>query len=155
MSDFDLAFKIIAGPKVEGKLSVDAADKGNWTGGDIGKGTLKGSKYGISAAMYPDENILMLTQERAKFLYKRDYWDKWLLDSVEWGKAILVFDTAINGGHVGQWWQEAPAKLEEFVAFWQSTHLHWLASLPTWEHEKGGWISRAFYITVQALRKPT
>ena len=155
MSKFDKAFAIIVGPRIEGKsLSIDARDKGNWTGGEIGKGKLVGSKFGISAAQYPDENIVGLTIERAKFLFKRDYWDKWMLDSVEWGKALLVFDTAINGGHVGLWWQHAPAELKAFVEYWQTTHLQWLSVLPEWPHERGGWISRAITMTINALEEP-
>jgi hypothetical protein len=39
--------------KVEGGLSMDERDPGNWTGGAIGKGELRGTKYGISAQTYP------------------------------------------------------------------------------------------------------
>ena len=34
------------------------------------------TRYGISKRAYPDENIKELTVDRAKELYKRDYWDR-------------------------------------------------------------------------------
>ncbi|MFC0406768.1 hypothetical protein [Roseomonas elaeocarpi] len=34
-------------------LSMVSTDPGNWTGGQVGKGKLKGTKYGIAAASYP------------------------------------------------------------------------------------------------------
>lgn len=34
----------------EGGYTDNPKDPGNWTGGEVGKGELKGSKYGLSAA---------------------------------------------------------------------------------------------------------
>ena len=69
-----------------------------WTGGKVGKGVLKGIKQGISAASYPDEDILNLTKERAKFLYRRDFWGKVRGDQLPEQIRLHVRDFAINVG---------------------------------------------------------
>ncbi|MCK5605403.1 hypothetical protein KAR91_26160 [Candidatus Pacearchaeota archaeon] len=57
------------------------------------------TKWGISARSYPDEDIPNLTKERAKFIYKRDYWDKLNLDGVKMAViAEEIFDTSVNMG---------------------------------------------------------
>ena len=44
---FDEAFKRLIGH--EGGYSTDRRDPGNWTGGRVGVGTLKGTKFGLAA----------------------------------------------------------------------------------------------------------
>jgi len=58
----------------EGKTSMDPNDPGNWTGGKVGKGTLKGTQYGVSAKAYPLLDIQSLTINDARAIYFRDYW---------------------------------------------------------------------------------
>lgn len=94
--NFDQAFGIIVGE--EGTLSVIPSDKGNWTGGQVNVGTLKGTKYGISAAAYPFEDIPNLTLARAKFLAKRDYWDYFSGDAIPAALAFGLFDAGFNEG---------------------------------------------------------
>ena len=72
MANFDNAFKIIL--KHEGGFQKMPGDKGNWTGGKVGAGVLKGTKYGISAAQFPDLDIENLTIEDAEAIYKKEYW---------------------------------------------------------------------------------
>lgn len=96
--NFDEAFKITVGH--EGGLTLHRADRGNWTSGKVGVGELKGTKYGISAMSYPKEDIRNLTLDRAKQLYKRDYWDKCRCDELPNGLRFHVFDTAVNSGVV-------------------------------------------------------
>ena len=84
--------------KIEGDFQNDPRDKGNWTGGDVGKGELKGTKYGISAAAFPHEDIKNLTKERAEYLFKKMYWDKSKCDFLPDPLSIAVFDYAINSG---------------------------------------------------------
>jgi hypothetical protein len=50
---------------------MDGKDPGNWTGGKVGKGQLKGTKYDVSAAAFPKENIAGLTKDKAIAIYKR------------------------------------------------------------------------------------
>jgi len=71
----------------EGLLSNDPNDTGKLT------------KYGISQKAYPNEDIQNLTLERAKELYKRDYWDKIKGDSIyDQTIAESIFDFAVNSG---------------------------------------------------------
>lgn len=86
--------------EAEGGLSLDPKDNGNWTGGREGIGELKGTHLGISASAYPDEDIKNLTLDRAKFLYKRDYWDKVEGDKLPDPLCHFVFDAAVNQGVV-------------------------------------------------------
>jgi len=96
MSGFDGAFARLIGN--EGGLSMDRNDSGNWTGSQIGAGTLKGSKYGISAASYPDIDIQNLTMDAAKAIYLQDYWLACACDKLADPIAFLLFDMAVNSG---------------------------------------------------------
>lgn len=96
MNDFNRAFAIIVG--VEGGFSGDANDPGNWTGGGIGQGALKGTKFGISAASYPAEDITGLTLERAKAIYERDFWNETRCGELPWPLSLMLFDAAVQHG---------------------------------------------------------
>ena len=72
MSDFQKAWAITL--KHEGGFQRLPNDKGNWTGGKIGVGELKGTKYGISATQFPDLDIENLTVEEAGNIYLEKYW---------------------------------------------------------------------------------
>lgn len=96
MTEFQPYFEAVVGH--EGGFTKNAKDSGNWTGGVIGKGTLKGTKYGIAAASYPDEDIEGLTLDRARFLYFRDYWQRVGCDSLPPVLRYAVFDSAVNNG---------------------------------------------------------
>lgn len=94
--NWDDAFDYVVGE--EGKLSLDPQDRGNWTGGRIGVGELKGTKYGVSAAAYPLLDIANLSLSDAKTLAKREYWDKIGGDVLQWGIALCLFDFGYNAG---------------------------------------------------------
>lgn len=69
----------------EGGYSFDKDDPGGET------------KYGISKRSYPNENIKGLTLDRAKEIYKHDYWNPFLAISDD--KLLMAaFDTAVNIG---------------------------------------------------------
>lgn len=74
MADFKTAFLITIDPAHEGGYQDMANDSGNWTGGHVGVGELKGTKYGISAAQFPNEDIENLTVDRAAEIYQEGYW---------------------------------------------------------------------------------
>ena len=98
MSDrFDLSFDRVVGH--EGGLSLDRNDRGNWTSGKIGVGSLNGTKYGISAMAYPHTDIRNLTLQDAKDIYRRDYWNKCRCDDLPKAIDYLVFDAAVNHGN--------------------------------------------------------
>lgn len=70
----------------EGGYVCDPHDKGGET------------KFGISKKAYPHEDICNLTLERAKEIYKRDYWDRCKCDFLPPALAVAVFDFAVNSG---------------------------------------------------------
>ncbi len=82
----------------EGGFQNDAADPGNWTGGAPGRGVLKGTKYGISAAAYPDLDIAALGEADARAIYRRDWWDRLGLARLPAPLATKLLDAAINLG---------------------------------------------------------
>lgn len=96
---FDKAFVELIG--IEGKYSDDERDPGNWTGGKVGVGELRGTMYGISAAAYPTLDIKSLTLPRAKALYLQDYWDKVKGDLLPDVVAVALFKEAVNLGVEG------------------------------------------------------
>lgn len=93
---FEIAFERLIGH--EGKFTNDTKDRGNWTSGVIGKGTCKGTKFGISAMTYPDLDIKNLTLDQAKDIYKRDWWDKLNANQIHASIVFQVWDFAINSG---------------------------------------------------------
>jgi lysozyme family protein len=65
------------------------------TSGDKGGAT----KYGISQRAYPNLNIRDLTEQQARDIYKRDYWDRVCGDRIhDQVIAESIFDFAVNAG---------------------------------------------------------
>lgn len=96
---FDTAFAQLIG--LEGKFSDDDNDPGNYTGGAVGVGELRGTMYGISAKAYPKIDIKNLTLSAAKAIYLRDYWDKLKGDLLPDVVACALFKEAVNLGVEG------------------------------------------------------
>ena len=94
--NFENAFERLIGH--EGGYSTDRNDPGNWTGGKVGSGTLKGTKYGIAANTYPSLDIKNLTIEQAKAIYKKDWWDKLGADQLHPSIVYQLWDFAVNAG---------------------------------------------------------
>ncbi len=84
MSAFDKAFAQTVGN--EGGYSSDPRDPGGET------------KFGISKRAYPNIDIKTLTLDEAKFLYKRDYWERLYCDRLHPSVADDLFDIAVNHG---------------------------------------------------------
>lgn len=82
--NFDQAFKVVIGH--EGGYVNHPNDPGGET------------KYGISKRAYPNEDIKSLTLDRAKEIYKRDYWDKGKTDKLPKEIRYAYFDMAVNSG---------------------------------------------------------
>jgi len=83
----------------EGGYQNMRGDRGNWTGGAIGNGELRGTKYGVAASSYPREDIRNLTMDRAAFIYRNDFWGASRCD--EWRSQIIAnvyFGWAVNQG---------------------------------------------------------
>lgn len=85
MANFELAFKLVI--ENEGGLVDDKDDRGSTT------------KFGISQKAYPNEDIVNLTLERAKQLYKQDYWTPIKGDNI-YSQIIAesIFDFGVNAG---------------------------------------------------------
>lgn len=96
MSNFDKAFDRLFAH--EGEWTNDPRDRGNWTSGKVNEGECKGTKYGISAASYPNIDIRGLTVTGAREIYKRDFWDSLGLTSVPSVLVFQLFDSAVNHG---------------------------------------------------------
>jgi len=77
MSDsaFNSAVQIVL--RDEGGYTADPRDAGNWTGGRVGAGALKGTNFGISAAQYPNLDIEGLTRDEAIEIWRRNWWEKY------------------------------------------------------------------------------
>ena len=144
--NFDKAFEIIIGH--EGGYVNDPRDPGGET------------KYGISKRAYPTEDIKSLTLDRAKFLYKRDYWDVVEAESIPGSARLMVFDCAVNtgvgmakkllqravgtkdDGIIGPKTRAAisntPELAMKFAGFW----LQYYTDLPGWPTYGKGWTRR-------------
>lgn len=94
--DFATAFARLL--EHEGGYTDDPRDRGNWTGGEVGKGECRGTKYGISAAAYPHEDIRNMTPARVRELYFSDYWGPAGCDAVPPEVKGDLFDAAVNSG---------------------------------------------------------
>lgn len=92
--DFNKAFDRLISH--EGGYSDDPRDPGNWTGGQVGRGELKGTKFGIASNSYGHLDIKNLTLEQAKQIYKRDFWD--ILGDAHPAIKFQLFDAAVNHG---------------------------------------------------------
>lgn len=165
---FERVFAFTLG--AEGAFTADARDKGNWTGGECGKGVLKGTKYGISAAAYPDLDIQRLTLADAREIYRRDYWAKVSGDSLPWPVAVVVFDYAVHSGAgtaaralqravgvrddgaIGPVTLAAVAKAESFdvAAEILAQRTHALPALPGWWVYGLGWTRRMMKLAFHA-----
>lgn len=95
MIDFNTAFDRLINS--EGGYSDDTRDLGNWTGGKVGVGELKGTKFGIAAHSYPYLDIKNLTLAQAKEIYHRDFWA--IIGSAHPSIKFQLFDSAVNHGH--------------------------------------------------------
>jgi lysozyme family protein len=96
LDNFSRCFAFTLG--AEGTYSNNPADPGNWTGGAVGNGELRGTKFGISASAYPKLDIADLTQEQAEDIYRRDYWAALHGDDIPLPLAMVAFDAAVNAG---------------------------------------------------------
>lgn len=171
MDKFEQAFDIVIGH--EGGYSRDPNDRGNWTGGDVGEGELRGTKFGISAKQYPKLDIANLTIEEAKAIYKRDYWDRARCDQMPGPVALVVFDGEVNAGRGVIWLQHAvgvrkdgvvgpltlaamKATFERFggaglVAEMLALRMVFNGDAVTWPHHKLGWSRRVATLAFQSL----
>lgn len=96
MSTFLQASSIIL--RYEGGFTNDPNDPGNWTGGAVGAGWCRGTKWGVSAASFPTLDIRNLTEDDARTIYFQRYWVPISGERLPPPLALLVFDAAVNLG---------------------------------------------------------
>ena len=160
MMNFDQAFTTLLGH--EGGFTEDPRDPGNWTGGRVGIGELRGTKFGIAANTYPNEDIRNLTVDRAKAIYRRDFWNPVRADELPAEVRYAVFDAAVNSGprQSIRWLQRAAgvkddgiigpqtlaavraADPERLLRRMLAQRLRFMAGLPTWPAFGRGWARR-------------
>ena len=146
--DFDTAFARLIGH--EGNYVNDPRDPGGET------------KFGISKRSYPNEDIANLTLERAKEIYRRDFWDV-LGDDVHPAIKFQAFDFAVNSGigtairklqaaigvaDDGHWGPMSAAKLasmdlNDVLMRFVAERLDFWRKLSTWPAFGNGWAGRA------------
>lgn len=148
--------------KSEAGYTDDPRDNGNWTGGVRGSGKLLGTKYGIAANTYPDEDIKNLTWERALYLYKRDFWDVIRADQFKPAIAFQFLDAAVNSGpRRAKEWLQAAAKVpvdgdigprtmaaiaaadhNDIAVRFLASRIRFMSSLASWVTYGKGWARR-------------
>lgn len=146
--NFDQAFELLIGH--EGGYVHHPKDPGGET------------KFGISKRAYPNENIADLTLERAKAIYRRDYWDRVEADSLPPEIRFDVFDVAVNSGVgtavkmlqraafaevdgvLGPRTRLAIKSMNPLLLFARinGARLAFMADLPTWPAFGRGWAKR-------------
>lgn len=84
--------------KHEGGLSLIRSDPGNWTGGRVGVGELRGTNYGIASHAHPTEDIRNLTPARAREIYRAKYWQRLRGDDLPPGIDLVAMDAGVNSG---------------------------------------------------------
>ena len=82
----------------EGGYTADRRDPGNWTGGKVGVGVLKGTKKGISAAAFPHLDIKALNDNQIADIYEARYWRPIRGDELPGGIDLSTMDYAVNSG---------------------------------------------------------
>ena len=105
------------------------------------------TKYGISKRAHPDEDIKNLTKDRAREIYKEEYWDKVVTGKPAfWAEDIVLFDTAIHMGvKQGLSLREQMEKLESLDALKMILffRLAWYAQLgPKYNIYMRGFVNR-------------
>lgn len=146
----------------EGNYSDDKDDPGNWTGGKVGVGELKGTKFGIAANTYPNIDIKNLTRDAAVAIYKTDFFEKICGAELNEDLVYLVMDFAVNSGvetairylqraagvaddgHLGPVSLAAIKDMPIAVIqlMYLSLRLNYMTKLKNWPHAGKGWARR-------------
>lgn len=146
----------------EGGFSLNRNDPGNWTGGRIGVGELKGTKFGIAANTYPHLDIANLTREDAVEIYRRDFWDAIGATRLPAALAFSALDGAVNSGVArsimwiqraagaaddGLWGPETQTLVQcrdpnDLAMRYNAERLDFMTRLKNWPDASRGWARR-------------
>lgn len=120
------------------------------------------TNWGISKRAYPDVDIKRLTQDGAKAIYRRDFWDRINADRLPDGVAFQLFDFAVNSGietavrylqravgvaddgHWGPVSQAAVDRMSESdqILLLNAARLDFMTRLVNWPTASRGWARR-------------
>ena len=120
------------------------------------------TKYGVSKRSYPNEDIPNLTKERAKEIFREDFWDRInadkLHDGVAWQladfayhsgpeTAVRYFQRALGVADDGEWGprsQDAANSISETdqIMGIVAERLDFMTRLKNWPHASRGWVRR-------------
>lgn len=159
-SEFDTYFARLI--DVEKGFTKDPRDRGNWTGGRVGVGVLKGTKYGVSAATYPHLDIEHLTIQEAKEIFWNDWWLAIGADELPPAVSYQMWQFAVNAGmyNAKRGLQSAvgtaqdgdigpktlaavkAAELNDIILGFNAFVLEYYADLSTWDTYGKGWARR-------------
>ena len=132
--------------RYEGQLSLVRKDPGNWTGGAVGKGVLRGTKFGIAAASHPTLDIQALTIEAASDIYWREYCLAPGFDRLSLPLCAVVFDAGVMSGpaRAKTWLADTrrEATLAAKIAAVCDARLAFCQSRKTWVTFGNGWGAR-------------
>lgn len=155
----------------EGGYSTDPRDPGNWTGGKVGKGILKGTKEGIAASSYPSLDIKNLSDDTIAAIYERDYFLPLQGYQLPAGPNLATFDYGVNSGvnRAAKALQKAAGVKQDgkigaatlaavgsksaafLVTAVCDARLSFLQGLSTWKTFGKGWGSRVGTVKAKAL----
>jgi len=127
------------------------------------------TKFGISKRSYPNLDIVNLTIDQAREIYKKDFWDKVSGDLLPSGLNLLVFDAAINqgedtasmalqrivrakaDGNIGTVTLEAlqGRSIRELILLY-SLERHRLYTKAKWDKFGAGWSKRLLIVSLKA-----
>jgi lysozyme family protein len=101
---FDKAFELLMVNEVNGMPDGGYVNNPADPGGE--------TKYGISKRSYTDVDIAGLTEDDAKAIYQRDYWDAHQCGDMPWPVGWTLFDCAVNhGAHAAVKWLQGALSL--------------------------------------------
>lgn len=146
----------------EGGYTDDPRDPGNWTGGKVNKGELKGTKWGVAANTYGHLDIKSLTIKEAADIYIADFLLPLRAYEYDDGVAFQMLDFAINSGphRAKKSIQRAigvkddgiigPVTLTKLRSYSESDlillvlaeRIDFMRSLPNWPDHGKGWMGR-------------
>ena len=175
MDRFALCFTLLTAS--EGGFTADPEDPGNWTGGHKGAGTLRGTKWGVSAAAFPSLDIAALTEAQAAAIYRALYWTRAGCDLLPGFVAYFTFDAAVTcgAGQAVRFLQRAvgaredgtfgpltlaavrrqaatPEDADRVAEEMLAQRTLFMAGLATWPTFGLGWSRRLFRLPFQAFR---
>ena len=140
--NFDQAVEIII--KHEGGYIAHPLDPGGET------------KYGISKKSYPHLDIKLLTVEKAKVIYKEDFWNKCEIDKLPEKVRLMFFDCAVNQGprRAREFYDQSKGiaqSPETILARFANIRMNHYTSLPGWKTFGAGWSKRLLDVTLRSF----